>query len=567
MDNGGFFERNLNALAGRNAQLCSRLKAAQKTLGHYQFQESRSGELIPALVDNAGCAHPLHSTVDPKKEAGRLVASLRSPDEAAGSSFVVFLGLGAGFAQEAALNSGTASAVLVIDYGIDGIAELLCFRDYTFLLSDPRFTIVVDPAPDIIERAIFDLFFPALFGGIKVLPLRARVEHEKEKFGAAGDAVQNTIEKVSSDYSVQAHFGKRWFANIIRNLAAARRQGRSVSPVSDAAICAAGPSLDIQLPELARQRQKLFVITTDTALPALLQYGLKPDAVVSIDCQHISYYHFAGIDCRDIPLFLDIASPPRLAGFSAYPFFFSGGHPLAAYISQQWRPLPLLDTSGGNVTYACLSLAESLGARRITVYGADFSYPAGKVYARGTYIHPLFERKQERRQPLEALLSAFLYRSPFLPPQVPEAAVCYETESLRFYRRCFEQKASSMTADVFAAPGLGIPLALGGRNNRPSGGSSTGQFTAGDELMPAAEFLEQYRRDIDNLPVPGGRSAAAYLGCLTENERRIFTTLLPQAAAIRYRRPELDASSLIDEVKRHCVCGIDSVLNGEYKAE
>ncbi|MCL2270282.1 MAG: DUF115 domain-containing protein, partial [Treponema sp.] len=341
MDRWYFFERNLLALSAQNPALCSQLSAAETTLGRYKFLESQSGEVIPALTDRSGAAHALHSTVDPVREAERLISTLKDKGKSAGD-FVVFLGLGAGFAPQAALNCGNASHVLAIDYDVNGIAELFCSREYIALLRDPRFTLLIDPSPEIIENNLLELYRPALCGGIRVLPLRTRTELDKQNFGAAGEAIQRAIEKVSSDYSVQAHFGMRWFANIIRNLDAAQLQNRSAPPIRDAAICAAGPSLDDQIPLLAEQKlsQKLFVISADTALPSLLYRGLRPDAVVSIDCQHISYYHFMGTDCRGIPLFLDIASPPMLSGFSDYPFFFSGGHPLAAYVSQQWRPLP-----------------------------------------------------------------------------------------------------------------------------------------------------------------------------------------------------------------------------------
>ncbi|MDR1858947.1 MAG: DUF115 domain-containing protein [Treponema sp.] len=570
MDKGPCFERNLLALSPLNPSLCSRLSAAATTLNRYKFQESATGEIIPALVGQAGSARPLHSMVDPRKEAVRLVSALNSDQPNKNEkNFIVFLGLGAGLAQEAALSSGGASRILVIDFDIDGIAELLCSRDYAAVLGDPRCTLLVDPTPGIIESTIFELYLPALCGDIKMLPLRARIELGKADFGAASGAVQRTIEKVSSDYSVQAHFGMRWFANIIRNLETAKEQDRGISSISEAAICAAGPSLDMQIPLLLEQElagQKPFLISADTALPALLHQGLKPDAVVSIDCQHISYYHFVGMACRDVPLFLDIASPPLLSRFSASPFFFSGGHPLAIYVSQQWRPLPLLDTSGGNVTYACLSLAESLGAQRITVYGADFSYPAGRTYARGTYIHGLFGRMQERRSPLESRFSAFLYRSPFLPPQTADApASCRETAQLRSYRRRFEEKASRMEAKITAAPGLGMPLAFS--EKAPGTGAGAGKnaaspFAPGKALAGAGQFLERYRQDIISLPVPGENgNASAYLRHLSENQRRIFLTLLPQAAAIKHRLPELAAGDLINEVKRYCVNEIDRVLN------
>jgi len=553
MDRWYFFERNLLALSAHNPALCSRLSTAETTLERYKFLESHSGEVIPALVDRSGAAHALHSTVDPVKEAGRLVSTVKD--------FVVFLGLGAGFAPEAALNSGGVSHILVIDYDINGIAELFCAREYIALLGDPRVTLLVDPPPDLVESTILELYRPALCGGISVLPLRTRTELDRQNFGAAGEAIQRAIEKVSSDYSVQAYFGMRWFANIIRNLEAAQRQNRSAPPIREAAICAAGPSLDDQISLLMEQKsaqKELFVISADTALPALLYRGLRPDAVVSIDCQHISYYHFMGTDCADIPLFLDIASPPMLSGFSKQPFFFSGGHPLAAYVSQQWRPLPLLDTSGGNVTYACLSLAERLGAQRITVYGADFSYPDGRVYARGTYIYPFFERRQERLSPLETHLSSFLYRSPFL-----SGAPRYETAALRLYRTSFERKIAAMEAHVSAAEGHGIPIAI-----HPKAALSGAKcrifnlFAPGKTLMDANRFLEQYRSAIETLPMLGETTSntGVYLRNLNTDARRVVVTLLPQMAAIKHRRPELSITDLFEAVRRYSINEIDRVL-------
>jgi hypothetical protein len=563
MDRKYFFDRNLLALSAHNPVLCSRLSTAETTCGRYKFLESQSGEVIPALVDHSGAAHALHSTVDPVREAARLVSTLRD-GTGHGGDFVVFLGLGGGFAPMAALNGGDASHVLVIDYDINGIAELFCSREYIALLGDTRFTLLVDPPPDLVENVILELYRPALCGGIKVLPLRTRAELDKQRFGTTGDAIQRAIEKVSSDYSVQAYFGMRWFSNIIRNLGPAGLQNRSIRPIREAALCAAGPSLDDQIPLLLEEKQKreLFVISADTALGALLSRGLRPDAVVSIDCQHISYYHFMGADCADIPLFLDIASPPLLSGFSNLPFFFSGGHPLAAYVSQEWRPLPLLDTSGGNVTHACLSLAESLGAQRITVYGADFSYPAGRVYARGTYIYPYFERRQERRFPLEAHLSSFLYRTPFLPPEDSDGgahAVPYETAALRRYRANFVQKAFAMSAEVSAAQGRGIPLII---DKKPSSPPSVTRnrvfslFAPGKMLMDANRFLEQYRRGIEALPLFNHET---YRGLETD-QRRVFITLLPQAAAFRHRHPELSIPDLVEEVKRYCVDEIGKVV-------
>jgi hypothetical protein len=552
-----FFERNLLALSAHNPELCSRLSGAESTLNHYRFLESRSGEVIPAMVDRSGAAHPLHSTIDPRREAERLAATLK--DE----GFLVFLGLGGGYTAEAALGRAGVSHILIIEYDINSVAELFCSREYITIFGDPRCSLLVDPSPKAIEAHILEQYRPALSGGIRTLPLRARTELDIPRFGAAADAVQRAIETVSADYSVQAHFGVRWFSNIIRNVRTAETRNSSMPPIREAAICAAGPSLDRQIPLLAELRQKSgqehrpFIISADTALPALLRHGITPDAAVSIDCQHISYYHFMGGACRNIPLFLDIASPPLLAGLSDFPFFFSGGHPLARYISRYWRPLPRIDTSGGNVTYAALSLAETLGAERIWLYGADFSYPQGRVYARGTYIYPFFEQKQRRVSPLEALFSAFLYRTPFLPDEDAGVHRC-ETAAMRFYRKRLEEKAAGMEAEVIPIAGMGAPIRIERKMPHNAGGRVLRLFAPGRPLTSAAGFLEQYRHAIAALPVRAA-DAGAYLN-LNPGEQEVFTTLLPQAAALKRRQPELATGALLAAVQRHCLDRIDRVL-------
>jgi hypothetical protein len=553
-----FFERNLLALSGHNPGLCSRLSGAETTLNRYKFLESRSGETIPALIDAAGGGHPLHSLVNPRREGDRLISTLE--DE----GFLIFLGLGGGYAVEAALGRAGVYRALVIEYDLNGAAELLCSRDYVKILGDPRCCLMVDPSGEELEHYILENYQPVLSGGIRVFPLRARTELAGPRFQAAGDSIQQALSRVSADYSVQAWFGARWFSNIIRNLENAAAQEGPFPPIRKAAICAAGPSLDGQIPLLAEQKQKKnggpFIIAADTSLPSLLQAGLEPDAVVSIDCQHISYYHFMpGLPPR-IPLFLDLASPPLLASRSSRPRFFSGGHPLAAYISRRWRFIPPVDTSGANVSGACLSLAEALGAEEIFVYGADFSYPRGQAYARGTYIYPYFEIRQTRFSPMEALFSTFLYRNPSLSKirgEKPEDWY-YETPLLSRYRALLEAKAAVMGIPVHPAPGRGAPIRI-----QPPGPRKTPRFprlfAAGPEQKSVRSFLAEYRGGIKKLP-PLGENVHAGLAGLSGEERAILTTLLPLAAALKRREPASSPAELMEAVREYSVGELDKIL-------
>ncbi|MDR1144386.1 MAG: DUF115 domain-containing protein [Spirochaetaceae bacterium] len=540
------FERNVLALSKTDPRLCARLSAAVTTEGIYRFINSRTGDLIPALTERGGAARPLHSIVDPRREGARLVGTL------AEEGYIVFLGLGGAFAPEAALKRSETQKVLVIEYGCNGVAELFGSRDYLELLQDPRFRLLLDPSGDEVEACLLNTYTPATDGGIRVFPLRTRTGPE-ERFNRAGEAIKRAIDAVSRDYSVQAFFGKRWFSNIIRNLSLAEAPAPAIPPIRQAAVCAAGPSLDTQFPLIKKNRNNTFLIACDTSLPALLSAGIEPDGVISIDCQQISYRHFFKTIPPGTKLFLDLSSPPTVAAGTENRFFFSGGHPLGLFICREWRPFPVLDSSGANVTYAALSLALLLGAETITFYGADFSYPGGKTYARGTYIYPYFENLQSRYKPLESLHSAFLYRDSSLQKHEdqnrggPENWY-YDTQPLRFYRETVHRRAASSGVTVENLAGLP-------RRGASPGSRKLSLLAPGPARRSAADFLVFLRESIGELTGFDGLSKGA------GGERELLTTLLPLAAAIRRNSAAISPGELFQAVKAFSLQELSRIIH------
>jgi len=533
------FERNLLALSKNDPSLCTRLSSAITTGALYMFMESRSGETIPALRGKDGAARPLHSTVDPRHEGQRLISTLSE------EGCLVFLGLGGAFAPEAALERKETKKVLVVEYDCNGLAELLSSKDYIKLLQDRRFRILCDPSPETLEKFILDNYLPVLDGGIRVFPLRVRADADS-RFGAAADAIKNAIDAVSRDYSVQAYFGRRWFSNIIRNLPLAEKQSGGVLPIRKALICAAGPSLEEQIPQIKQykttnknKQNKSFLIATDTSLPVLLGADIEPDAVISIDCQHISYQHFFGVLPKKTLLFLDLAGSSQVASRTENRFFFSGGHPLSLYISRFWRAFPVLDTSGANVTYASLSLAENLGAREFVFFGADFSYPLGKTYARGTYIYPYFEKNQSRYMPVEAQHSAFLYRDSSMEKNTGEKNTgknniwYYETRSLRFYREKVRQKEEEISR---------------AKQREPN------PFFSGPARQSAFSFLERYKKSVNKLG-----SFNPVLAHEQNEDAETAATMLPLAAFFRRTAPLIGSDELFNRVKSFCLEEIEKI--------
>jgi len=551
MDKSQIFDRNLLALSQRNAQLCAQLSRSETTCGRYKFLAARSGESIPACLDDRGSAHPLHSIVSPCKEAERFASVM------ANAGFLVFLGLGGGYYIEAALKHNEVSFVLVVEYDCNGLAELLCQNDYSGIFTDPRVCIICDVSPSELEQCILELYQPSLYGKISVVPLRSRIAFQPQVFTPAANAISQAIDRVSADYSVQAHFGKRWLSNILRNIEAAGNFQDIVLPVRRVAISAAGPSLSKHIPHLKEKRTDFFLIAVDTSLPCLLRAEIKPDAVISIDCQHISYYHFMDTLPHDVFLFLDLASPPLLSLRAKRTQFFSGGHPLTRYISGVYRPLAELDTSGGNVTYAAVSLAEHLGARVIELYGADFSYPEGVSYAQGTYIYALFAKYQTRFSPLEAQASSFLFRTP-LEKKSRGSSWYYETKALKFYRERLEEKCQGMDAQVISYDTSGTPINISYHNNNKR--QDLRFFSSGKPAMSATAFLHHYQSQLLALP-SASNNTAQYRASLNNEQYAVFTTLLPTAASLKMDDPQAPFQELFAKTKLHCLNEIEALLD------
>jgi hypothetical protein len=551
------FERNMLAIASTHGPIPGdrlRNTQASEVLG---FEQARSGLQIPFIIRN-GKKNYLHSRMDPEREAARLATEYDR------TGFYVFFGMGAGYGLEALLSGRKVSKGIIVEYDARCLRAILERIDVTHVLGNRRLTLLVDPDDDELADAVMSRYIPSINGDLVAVPLRGLVDAYPLQYRKAADLVRNLTGGISDDYSVQSFFGKRWFSNIVRNLRSAADPTPPVGPVREAIITAAGPSLEAQLDEIAATRKGKFLIATDTSIRALLLRGIEPDAGISIDCQHISYYHFMQGLPPGLPLFVDLASPPTVTRMAAKRYYFSSGHPLDRYVAARFRAFPILDTSGGNVTHAAVSLAEYMGAARIQLYGADFSYPFGKSYARGTYIYPYFDLRQSRLRPFESLFSAFLYRNQSLDRECDaDGTFRYVTKPLVAYRQRLEALGSRSTSEIIRHRGAGVSTEIRFQGNEKTRFAGR-VFAAGRPFQRPDEFLAYYLAELEGLPRPQ-EPAATYLDDLTGRERDVWTTILPSAAAIRREAGEHTPTpvALLSETRDWCIKTVKAELEYE----
>ena len=511
--------RNLLALS-EDPALVEAIRAAAPD-PRIEVRWARDGSPVP-VVRSAQGELPLHSLFAPGREAAKLHGAV------AGGGYLVFQGLGAGYQISPFLEDPDTFAALVIEKDAGILRALLESIPLEHVLSDRRCRLVVGTAG--IRGVIVSSYQPVLAGALRTLPLRPWCETERAFFTAAARETEAALRDIQADFSVQAHFGKRWFSNMLLNLETAQVAGAELPRADRAAVTAAGPSLTRQARAVGDASREGMVVATDTSFPTLLRLGVMPGVVLSIDCQVHSYRHFLGSRPVAAPLILDLASPPALARLAPNHAFFASQHPFSRYLCRRWRRFPLLDVTGGNVTYAAVNLARALGARTIRLFGADFSYPRGTPYARGSYLFDLFDGTAGRVHPLECQLFGMLFRSPDVQKERLPQGIRYTTPLLIGYRERLLTLMASMDAVVTSEPGDGLPIPASGPSSVRAGPPPE-WFAPPPVSCDWKELLRTYRAEVLSLPALGaGWGAAAQT--THRSDADTLATLLPVAATV-----------------------------------
>ncbi|QEN04271.1 DUF115 domain-containing protein [Thiospirochaeta perfilievii] len=447
---GNYFNCNILALTKTNNSLVSKLNCANPQIKKYQYISSKTGDLIPCTQGENPRA--LHSKIDPIREGNRFLSLYKN------RGFLIFLGMGAAYQIRPFIDKNQFSNILIIDKDLDRFKDIISKLDLKDIFLNPAIKILIDPTPQELFNFILENYIPAISGDVTTIPLRQRVNSEIDFFTKTIDIIKGALNRISDDYTVQTRFGKKWFSNTLFNIKEANKSKPMLKPIKSAIITAAGPSLEDSIEEIRERQKNATLIATDTTAPALLAHNIKPDIIISIDCQHISYYHFIKSIPKDIPLVLDITSPRKLTAMFDTVYFFTSGHPIGQYINKKYKTFPTLNTSGGSVTHAALSLADALNAKNIYLYGADFSYPQGKSYARGTYIYDYFNKTDSRTSSLESSFFSFIMDSRDISIEQINDGLRYITKPMIGYKENLEKSCETLRGKLHVKQGRGCKI-------------------------------------------------------------------------------------------------------------
>lgn len=152
-----------------------------------------------------------------------------------------------------------------------------------------------------------------------------------------------------------------------------------------AIVVSAGPSLDKNINELKKAKDKAFIIVVDTALKAVLRAGIVPDLTITID-PHKPLILFEDERIRELPMIFCIMSNKQVMDSQKGEKIFFGDSEsyIQAIFNKYDKKLSTLET-GGSVACNAFSTAVFLGFKNIILVGQDLAYPNGKEHTKDAY--------------------------------------------------------------------------------------------------------------------------------------------------------------------------------------
>lgn len=480
---------NMRALWRRDARLAQRLDdlPADAVLERIP---SRAGPSTARVQTAEGRAIFLHSRYDPEKEAREFCDTLEFDD----SACIVLCGLGLGYAAKELARRFDESRILVGEPDLVTIKSALETTDLSAEIADKRIEFLTQNDIAYLHEKLRADWSTMMLGTQIVAPAVSR-EHNA--------AFHATFRQSMTDF---AAFARMSIMTLVRNAGITCRNIANnlpayvATPTLDilrkrftglpAILVAAGPSMAKNVDQLRSIGDSAIIIAAQTTLRPLLERGIRPHFVTSLDYSELSRQFFDGLD---IPDDVVLVAEPK----AAWPVVdtFRGDKPAGA------RKLILLDNpfahrclseplarragleAGATVMHLAFYLAEWMGCDPIIFIGQDLAFTGHCYYSPGMAVHKAWEAEGGRYSTIEMKEWERIVRNRNILRRVKdqEGRSIYTDEQMFTYLQQFERDFARCAARVIDA-------------------TEGGAKKARTESMPLADAIARHcSRPIDEL--------------------------------------------------------------------
>ncbi|MFH1155862.1 MAG: 6-hydroxymethylpterin diphosphokinase MptE-like protein [Pseudomonadota bacterium] len=265
-------------------------------------------------------------------------------------------------------------------------------NDLTELFSSPRVELWLGHDPDLIS--VFKKAQRALqLEDIQILRHGPSFLYDPG-YHELLDAVFIYVNNFSAQGGTALVMGRKFVLNRFRNMRG-MRNNYLIDSVKDmykdlpAVLVAGGPSLDKNIHHLGRIKGKALIFAVDTVVPILLNLGIIPDFVASIDPLPLTYEKFNGAELPETGLNLICSGWLASKVVSTFPaeklFWTFGGRIMENWINKTLGgKIPSI--GAGTVAHMNLHAAIIMGCSPIVFVGQDLAYSEEKDHAQNVAL-------------------------------------------------------------------------------------------------------------------------------------------------------------------------------------
>ncbi|MDE7313457.1 MAG: DUF115 domain-containing protein [Eubacterium sp.] len=205
------------------------------------------------------------------------------------------------------------------------------------------------------------------------------------------DVLVNNSESYYTGIGTRLHFSPYQAENFYHNVQYIRKGYQAfqlyekIPQDIPAFVVSAGPSLNKNIKELKRAKNRSFIIAVDTAVKPLLKEGILPDMFATLD--GIKPLELVDIEqARRIPLLTKVTGAHAIMDYhKGKKFFYNEGFTYVNRLFEINDKTSQGFLTGGSVATMAFSLVCHLGFRKIIFVGQDLAYTDNKSHADGTF--------------------------------------------------------------------------------------------------------------------------------------------------------------------------------------
>lgn len=310
------------------------------------------------------------------------------------TGFVALLGMGLGYTAMRILKERPLVRKLALfELSFDIFRSAMERVDLSPLLSDPRTILTVGPNPQVprLLESIIPLLRVENTYTLNTIPA---FHLDLQGYSRLSEEVFKFANEFNVGGATTLALGEKFTENRLTNLALIPGDSlledlENAFKGVPAFIVAGGPSLDKNIHHLKEAKNRSVIIAVDTVLPALMQQGILPDFLCSIDSQDLTFEKISHVVPMVSDLFL-ITMPwvnqkfPRV--FPAKERFWSfSGHYIDQWMNRLLGGRPFA-RGAGTVAHMNMIAALVMGCSPIVFVGQDLAYTNRACHAANTVL-------------------------------------------------------------------------------------------------------------------------------------------------------------------------------------